>query len=80
MQIQKITEAIKQAPFRPFEIVTSSGGRYLVDHPEMVLVAKGALYVSHRIENPEEGEMVSDPAVLSYMHITELVPLPDRAA
>ncbi|MEM1353669.1 MAG: hypothetical protein AAGC44_00090 [Planctomycetota bacterium] len=80
MQISKITNILQKQPFQPFEIVTSSGSRYLVKHPELVWVAKGALYVSQRIEQPEEGEMVADPATISYMHITELVPVPEKAA
>lgn len=80
MQISKITDAIKKTPFEPFEVVTSSGNRYLVDHPEMVLVAKGALYISKRVEHSEEGELVTDPAVISYLHISEIVPVPERAA
>lgn len=80
MQIAKISDAIKKQPFEPFEVVTSSGNRYRVDHPEMVLVAKGALYISQRAEPPEEGELVTDPVVVSYMHISEIVPAPERAA
>lgn len=80
MQIAKLTEAVKRKPFQPFVIVTSSGGRYLVNHPEFVWLTKGAVYVSQPVEQPEEGEMVTDPAVISYMHISELVPVPERAA
>lgn len=80
MQIEKITQAVRTKPFQPFEVVTSSGNRYLVEHPEMVLIAKGALYVSQRIKSSRGLEIASDPAVISYMHITELVPVPEKAA
>jgi len=80
MQIAKITEAVTKSPFQPFEVVTSSGDRFTIRHPEMVRVAKGALYVYQDAEKPEEGEMWSDPSVLSYMHITALVPVPEQAA
>ena len=46
----------------------------------MVRVAKGALYVYQDVKKPSEGEMWTDPAVLSYMHITALVPVTDQAA
>ena len=80
MQVEKVSEAVKRQPFEPFIIVTSSGSRYLVDHPEMVLVAKGSLYVSQRVQIPQRGELATDPVVISYMHITELVPAPEQAA
>jgi len=41
---------------------------------------QGALYVYQDAEKPVEGEMWTDPAVLSYMHITALVPVPEQAA
>lgn len=80
MQIAKITDILQKQPFQPFKVVTSSGSRYRITHPELVWVAKGALYVSQRIDQPEHGELVADPAVISYMHITELVPVPEKAA
>lgn len=80
MQIAKVTEAVTRIPFQPFEVVTSSGNRFVVRHPEMARVAKGALYLYNDATQPEEGEMWSDPAVLSYMHITALVPVPEQAA
>ena len=79
MQIAKLSEALKRTPFQPFEIVTSSGNRYRVDHPELVWLTKGALHVTQRIEQSSRGDMVADPAVISYLHITELV-VPERAA
>lgn len=80
MQIAKITEAVTKSPFQPFEVITSSGDRFTIRHPEMVRVAKGALYVYQDADQPHEGEMWSDPAVLPYMHITALVPVPEQAA
>ena len=45
MTLDTIQELLTRQPFEPFKIITSSGDRYPVLHPEMVLRVKNGLYV-----------------------------------
>jgi len=45
MTLDTIQELLARQPFEPFQIVASSGDRYPVHHPEMVLRVKNGLYV-----------------------------------
>ena len=45
MTLDTIQELLARQPFEPFQIVASSGDRYPVFHPEMVLRVKNGVYV-----------------------------------
>ncbi|WP_145363348.1 hypothetical protein [Stratiformator vulcanicus] len=63
MNLDSIRTVLTAQPFRPFEVVTSSGDRHGVRHPETVAIAPGAMVVV------KDGGRFH---VLSPMHITEL--------
>lgn len=45
MTLDTIKDLLGRKPFEPFRIVTSSGDKYDVRHPELVLRMKNGLYV-----------------------------------
>ncbi len=45
MTLDAIQELLSRRPFEPFRIITSSGDRYEVRHPELVLRVKNGIYV-----------------------------------
>jgi hypothetical protein len=72
-----IQARLRQRPFLPVRIVTSSGQAYDVTHPDLVLVSKRCLLVgvpSH--DHPSQFETADYVAV---MHITDLQNLPAPA-
>lgn len=75
MNPNTIKEHLKESPFVPFEIVTASGSRYAVHHPEMVMPTRLALYVFR----PEADGFV-EPCKIGYPSISEIVPLEGKAA
>ncbi len=64
---------LREVPFQPFRIVTSSGSSYDVTHPDSVFVTKNVLFVG--IYKPRNPDVPDRAASVSVLHITELVPL-----
>ncbi len=76
MNIHALRELIRQQPFEPFELILSSGDRYPVKHPEMMLVLKSRVVIGLDADNrhnvPERSVSVS------YLHIAGAEPLRPR--
>jgi hypothetical protein len=73
MTAEHIREWLREVPFQPFRIVTSSGESYEIFHPDTVLVTTRVLYIGlYRSNRPNVPDRVAHVAV---MHVTELVPL-----
>jgi hypothetical protein len=69
-----IQARIRERPFVPVRVVTSSVQTYDVSHPDLVLIARRFLVVGVASnENPAQAETVSRVAI---MHITDLQDLP----
>jgi hypothetical protein len=66
MTLDTIQELLSRQPFEPFRIVTSSGDRYDVRHPEMVLRVKNGLYVGLG----GKGAVADRAAFVSLLHVT----------
>lgn len=65
---------IRERPFVPVRIVTSSGQAYDITHPDLVLVGRRALIIGTASnENPSQFEAASRVAIL---HITDMQDLP----
>ena len=61
---------LREQPFVPFRLITSSGQAYDVAHPDLVLVGKGRLIVGTASnDNPRFFETTSN---VSMLHITDL--------
>jgi len=62
-------------PFEPFIIVTASGDRYRINHPELAVATRRSLYVFERARDNEIEAKVR----IAYSNITALEPA-ERAA
>ena len=69
MTLDTIKELLARRPFEPFRIVTSSGDRYDVRHPELVLRVKNGLYVGLG----GRGTVAQRAAYVSLLHISAVV-------
>ena len=47
MTIDSLKNRLSRRPFEPFRVVTSSGQRYDVRHPENAMLYKSGLIVAH---------------------------------
>jgi hypothetical protein len=72
MNVKAIEKLIKRRPFEPFQIVISSGDRYMVDHPENCLLLKEAVVLAY--PTSRKDSLPDDFAILSYLHIASAEP------
>lgn len=69
-----IQARVRQRPFVPLRIVTSSGQTLDVYHPDLIMVGRGFLIVgTASSDHPSQFEQVTRVAV---MHVTALEDLP----
>ncbi len=68
---------LREIPFQPFRIVTSSGSTYDIRHPDSVYVSRRVLYVG--IYQPRNPTIPDRVAHVSVLHITDLQPLDEPA-
>jgi len=66
MTLDMIQDLLSRRPFEPFRIVTSSGDRYDVRHPEMILRVRNGLYVGLG----GRGGVADRAAFVSLLHIS----------
>ena len=66
MTLDTIQELLSRQPFEPFRIATSSGDRYEVRHPEMVLRIRNGLYIGLG----GHGNVADRAAFVSILHIS----------
>ena len=66
MTLDTIEDLLARRPFEPFRIVTSSGDRYEVRHPELVLRVKNGLYVGQG----GRGNIADRAAFISLLHVS----------
>ena len=65
MTLDTIQELLSHQPFEPFHVVTSSGDRYEVRHPELVLRVKNGIYIGLG----GRGEVANRAAFVSLQHV-----------
>jgi hypothetical protein len=70
--LDTIQELLSRRPFEPFQIVTSSGDRYEVRHPEVVLRVKNGLYIGLG----GRGKVADRAAFVSLLHVSAVETLP----
>jgi hypothetical protein len=69
-----IQARLRQQPFIPLRIVTTTGRAYDIPHPELVMVGRHFVIVGlPSKENPTQVEQVTQVALI---HVTELQNLP----
>src|SRR5271170_7994673 len=72
-----IQARIRERPFIPVRLVTSSGQSYDITHPDLVLVSRRFLIIGTASnENPTQIETASRVAIL---HVTDLQDMPHPA-
>jgi hypothetical protein len=76
MNVTAIEKLIKKRPFDPFEIVLSSGDRYVVNHPENCMLLKQAAVLAFATSPKEKRP--DDFAILSYLHIAAAEPVHEK--
>ena len=64
-------------PFEPFEIILSSGDRYAVRHPEMILILQNRVLVASDSRGPRK--LPDTYTTISYLHIAGAEPLGERS-
>jgi hypothetical protein len=70
----EIEARIKDRPFVPVRIVTSSGQMFDVYHPDLVMISRRSLMIgTASTENPRRYELTTRVAI---MHITAMEDLP----
>ncbi len=79
MHYRVLLAALRIRPFKPFDVVMSSGERYRVDHPENMAVAKDAVIIPIYTREPRR-DIADDFVYASYLHISALEPVPERRA
>ncbi len=72
MTLDTIQELLSRRPLGPFQIVTSSGDRYEVRHPEVVLRIRNGLYVGLG----GRGVVADRAAFVSLLHIAAVETVP----
>ena len=74
----EVTVRLKEIPFVPFRIVTSSGAVHDVNHPEMCMVTRRFLIVG--IIDPRDPLLPDQVTNVSILHISELRSVPSPVA
>ena len=77
MHEKMLLEKLRAIPFEPFVIVTNSGDRYTVHHPELAKLAPRHVYV---FEPRDQEGLVKDASIIGLRNISALEPLPGKAA
>lgn len=76
MPVDSILAMLESRPFIPFRVVTSSGERYEIRHPEMAVATKAQMAIAM----PDPDGTPSRLQLLSMLHITALEPLDPQPA
>ena len=69
-----IQARVRQRPFAPMRLVTTTGESYDIYHPDLIMVGRRSVIIgTASAENPSQFEQVTRVAIL---HVTELRDLP----
>ncbi len=72
-----IQARLRQQPFVPMRIVTTTGQTYDIHHPELLMVGRHFVFVGlPNKENPTQADQVTYVAII---HVTEMRDLPTSA-
>ena len=75
---EDIQARLREKPFVPLRVVTSSGQMYDITHPDLVLVGRRAVMIGvASTENPAHFDTITRVAL---MHITDLQEVPRVAS
>ncbi len=71
---ENIKSRLHEQPFKPLQLVTTTGQTYEVYHPDMIFVTVRYLYVG--LPSTPNRVVADDTTRIALMHITELRDLP----
>ncbi len=73
MTIDMLRDHLVRRPFVPFRVVTSSGEKYVVAHPENAILIKNGLVIAYGGGN---GDLPERVATLSLLHVVAIEATP----
>ena len=72
MTLQDFQKLLKSRPFQPFRMVTSSGERHEVRHPEMAFLLRTKILLGL---DPDRTGLADDWTMISLLHVTAIEPV-----
>jgi hypothetical protein len=73
-----IQSRIREHPFVPLRVVTTSGQTYDISHPDLIMVGRRFLIIGTASnDNPTQFDVANRVAI---MHVSDLQDLPAKAA
>jgi hypothetical protein len=78
MNAAALREILKRQPFTPFELVSSSGDRFPMRHPELVLLLKERVLMA--LDGDGMNDLPDRYTTISYLHIAAANPLETSGA
>jgi hypothetical protein len=69
-----ITSKIREQPFKPIRIITSSGTSYDVYHPDLILVGRREIVIGTAL--PDDPLHFDRTARIAILHVTDIQDLP----
>jgi hypothetical protein len=73
MSSEDLLEVIRRRPFIPFQLVTTDGTKYAVQHPEMLM--PGRRYVTIGLPDDPATPVADHQVIVSMLHVQRLEPL-----
>lgn len=74
---EQVKSRLREQPFKPFHIITSSGEKYDVYHADFVLVGERELIIG--LLRSRSKQYFENVARVALMHVTALEDLPPKA-
>jgi hypothetical protein len=72
MTLQDFHRLLRARPFQPFRVITSSGERYEVRHPEVAFLTRTNLVIGLA---PDSQGTAEDWTIVSLLHVAAIEPL-----
>lgn len=72
MTLQDFQKLLKVRPFQPFRMVTSSGEKYEVRHPEMAFLLRTKIVLGL---DPDGQGIADDWTMIPLLHVTAIEPV-----
>jgi len=72
MTLQDFQRLLSVRPFQPFRMITSSGERYEVRHPEMAFLLRTKIMLGL---DPDRTGLADDWTMISLLHVTAIEPV-----
>jgi hypothetical protein len=73
--LQDFQRLLSVRPFQPFRMITSSGERYEVRHPEMAFLLRTKIVLGL---DPDRSGVADDWTMISLLHVTAIEPVQDQ--